>query len=160
MSTNTTSDIADLISALQGGVTSLRPETALHTIEQWEMTLAASNDEQVQAVAQDLATLRGAITLDSLDGVTIGDVLQSLGSRIQNLSGGVDVNLAAQFMELGDLLNQEGANLGGGTSSAPMTETGPEVSAGSGTMGGSITGGSTTMAGSDSAATGKNGGGI
>ncbi|MDX1933728.1 MAG: hypothetical protein SFU56_14110 [Capsulimonadales bacterium] len=141
---------------IRGGVIGVPPEAAIGAIIRWENTLVSAGDADLQAIATDLATLRGALTADSLDGVTIGEVLLSLGNRVQNAAGNLDGALLGQLMELGDALNQEGARLrgdapesdnGAGMSGRDLTgETrGPEVGGTSLTTGASFTGGSATM---------------
>lgn len=79
-------DLETTVRALEGGVTSLMPSTALGLIRRWARALASHDDESLRAIAADLADLEHALTADRLDGRRIGALLSSLADHTSAVS--------------------------------------------------------------------------
>lgn len=107
------SELDGTISALQGGITSLSPTTAVSNIESWESQLQASGDPKLSGIAADLNALKAELTSGKLDGSAIGQLLSKLGTATTDVAGQAEASSQSKLTTLGSLLTKAGSALGG-----------------------------------------------
>jgi hypothetical protein len=111
--TQGSSDLNTTVSALQSGVTNIPPEAAITNIDGWAQRLQASNDPDLEQIADNLTQLRNMLSSGNLDGLAIGQLLTQLGSQTSSAASKADVSAQSQLQELGRLLSQAGSQLSG-----------------------------------------------
>lgn len=107
-STEISAALDGTIAALQSGLTSLPPETAVETIKQWQQQL------QGTPIAPTLGELKLMLKSDSPAGGTSqhpGTLLSQLGDQVAALKGTTDPDLAPRLEQLSQLLKQAGQSL-------------------------------------------------
>lgn len=115
------------LDVLGGGLPGTAPESALHSIEAWEVELQAAGKPEFTSIARDLAALRTELT-GGLDGVVIGKLLQRLGQQTVTVAGLADGGAHAKLQRLAGLLTKAGNVLAPGPTgrpTAPRGEPGP-----------------------------------
>ena len=103
-----TAELDQTISALQGGLTSVPPATAVSVIESFETQVKSLGATQI---ASGLAELKQLLTSGSATGPAIGKVLSQLGEQTASSASGADATVAAKLKQLGELLSKAGASL-------------------------------------------------
>lgn len=106
MTAANTSEVDQLISALQGGLTSVPPATAVSIIDSFEQQVRGAGATEI---ANNLTELKKLLTSGNATGPAIGKVLGSLGQQTTSAASGPD---ASKFSQLGKLLSDAGASLG------------------------------------------------
>lgn len=109
--TQGTSDLDTTIGALQGGLTSVNPATAVSVISNWQQQLQGSSDSTLKSIAEDLGDLKDQLTSGNLDGKAIGAVLTRLGSKTATAAASADGQVASKLQTLGKLLSGAGSSL-------------------------------------------------
>ena len=109
--TQQTSDLDTTISALQGGLTAVNPNTAVSVISNWQQQLTASGDSSLQSISDDLDELKTELTSGSLDGKAIGAILKRLGSKTTSAASSANGQVASKLETLGKLLSGAGNSL-------------------------------------------------
>lgn len=107
MSASTT-ELDQTITALQGGLTSIPPLTALSLVESFEQ-YAVNID--AKPLAENLAELKQLLTSGSATSSAIGQVLVSLGSQTKSVADGADVAASSKLIQLSELLTATGNSL-------------------------------------------------
>lgn len=97
------------ISALQGGLTSINPASAVGVIDTWRQTLSGAG---LTDIVSDLDDLKSALTGGVPNGSRIGSILSSLGSKTTAASGSAPANYQSKLDQLGQLLTKAGSSLG------------------------------------------------
>lgn len=69
------------LTALEGGVADLNPNTALGVLDSWQERLTREADPRLREIALDLATLKTALTAPEPDPTTLAMTLQGLGDK-------------------------------------------------------------------------------
>lgn len=95
--------------ALDGGITSLSPSAATANIDGWIETLAGN--ETLAGIADDLRSLKAALTAQPLDGARIGELLVRLGAQTRSAAATADPASSAKVARLGGLLENAGTAL-------------------------------------------------
>lgn len=102
-----TADLDSTISALQGGLTSIPPETAVANIESWQ--------QQVQDAAPELASalgeLKTALTGGSATPAALGQLLSKIGSQTSAAGASAGGEAGSKLQQLGTMLSQTGSSL-------------------------------------------------
>ncbi len=107
------SELDGTISALQGGITSLSPTTAVSNIESWESQLQATGKPALTSIATDLGALRQELGSGNLDGAAIGKLLSKLGKSTTDVAAQAEASSQTKLATLGSLLTKAGSALGG-----------------------------------------------
>ncbi|MBA2443277.1 MAG: hypothetical protein H0V53_12885 [Rubrobacter sp.] len=119
--TKSTSNNLDVtISALSEGARDLALGRALAEVQGWQRTLATSGREDLRPIAENLALLRGrlddGLNGGSLDGGSIGRLLEELGAQVSSVAesseDGPPPEVAERLGELARLLSREGREVG------------------------------------------------
>lgn len=106
-------DLENTSAALEGGVTTLAPRTAIRVIETWYDTLKNAERDDLNAIANLLAELKDELQADELDGPTIGDLMLRLGEQTTSAAADADdARLSPKLEHLGTLLTRAGSALG------------------------------------------------
>lgn len=100
-----TAKLDQTITALQGGLTSLPPTTALSVIDDFEQQLQGLEGNEI---VSNLSALKELLTSGSATGPDIGQVLIQLGSQTTNAASDAEVTIASKLQQLGQLLTQAG----------------------------------------------------
>ncbi|MBD2103279.1 hypothetical protein [Leptolyngbya sp. FACHB-261] len=111
MTTSSTANIDATISALQGGLTSVPPSTAVTVIENFEQQLQGLDDPGATRIASSLTELKQLLTGGNASGPAIGQVLSQLGTQTSSAASKADSGLASKLTQLGELLSQAGSSL-------------------------------------------------
>lgn len=99
-------------SFLRGGVRRPDIEQGLRVIETWEQRLAASERDELIAVAETLAELRIQLLAGDAAPEAIGDLLVNLGEQVSAVaSSDVGKPVSEGLSELATLLAEEGGAL-------------------------------------------------
>lgn len=107
MSTTSTSELDQTISALKGGLTSVPPETAVSTIDSFEQQVRGLGATEI---ADGLTNLKQLLTSGG-SGSAISQALSQLGSQTTSAASSADASLTSKLQELGQLLSQAGSSL-------------------------------------------------
>ncbi len=119
-------DLDTTIAALEGGVTSLAPQTALKVIQVWEDTLRNSEDERLHGIGNLLNELRDALEPDRLDGSRIGGLMLRLGNQTAEAAADADdARMTPRVETLATLLQRAGRALGAEPVEAHQPRVGP-----------------------------------
>jgi hypothetical protein len=106
-------DLENTSAALEAGVTSLAPGTAIGVIDTWYGTLKNAERDDLHAIANLLAELKDELQADRLDGATIGSLLLRLGEQTTSAAADADdARLTPKLERLGALLSRGGTALG------------------------------------------------
>ncbi|MEL6445405.1 MAG: hypothetical protein AAF089_06965 [Bacteroidota bacterium] len=103
-------DLTQTADALDAGVTSMYPKTAMASIAHWE---AQCREAGVVAVADGLVTLRDALSQDRLDGRAIGRALLDLAEATDAAAPADNEPLASTLGRVATGLRRAGTSLGG-----------------------------------------------
>lgn len=107
-------DLENTNAALEGGITSLAPSTAVRIIDQWHGTLKNAERDELNAIANLLAALKDELQADHPDGRAIGSLMLRLGEQTTNAAAEADdARLSPKLERLGTLLSRAGTSLGG-----------------------------------------------
>lgn len=97
------------IAALEGGPTTLNPDTALSIVDQWHAAVLSEDDLDLGDVASGLEELRDLLAADALDGTAIGGVLLRLGEATESAAQAAnDERLTPTLQRLATLLTYGG----------------------------------------------------
>ena len=105
-------DLNTTIGALKSGVTNIPPQAAVTNIDGWIAQLQASNNPELEQIADNLQQLRDMLSSGNLDGQVIGQLLTMLGGQTTSAAASADPGVQGQLQELGRLLSQAGGQLG------------------------------------------------
>jgi L-fucose isomerase-like protein len=108
MPVSSTTGLNQTIKALQGGLTSIPPMTALSLINDFEQQMSRLGATQV---ANDLEELKHLLKSGTATSSAIGQVLISLGSQTKSAATSAEPTVSKQLMQLGELLASTGASL-------------------------------------------------
>ena len=105
-------DLDQTAAALEGGIGTLAPRTAVSVITTWHDTLKNSDRSDLHVIAQLLAELRDALERDTLDGPAIGDLLLRLGEQTTAAAASADdARITPRLERLGTMLTRGGTTL-------------------------------------------------
>ncbi|MBC8123387.1 MAG: hypothetical protein H7Y22_16305 [Gemmatimonadaceae bacterium] len=102
--TSISSDLDQTIAALQGGLTSIPPETAVAVIESWQQKLQGTD------LADDLGQLKAALSGGSAS-ASVSSLLSDLGEDTTETASSASGDVASKLQQLGQLLSQAGTSL-------------------------------------------------
>ena len=108
MTTSSTTELDQTISALQGGLTSVPPATAVSVIDSFEQQLQSLGKSEI---ASNLSSLKQLLTSGSATGADIAQALTQLGSQTKGAASGADAALSSKLQQLGELLTEAGKSL-------------------------------------------------
>ena len=112
MTTSSTTELDQTISALEGGLTSVPPATAVSVIDSFEQQVQSLGASEI---ASNLSALKQLLTSGSATGSDIGQVLVQLGSQTTSTASSADASISSKLQQLGQLLTEAGNSLLGGT---------------------------------------------
>lgn len=101
------------IQALQGGVTSLAPATAVQNIQSWQSQLENAGDPALSEIAGNLGELNSMLQEQPIDGQAVGDLLSELGEQTTSAASNAQGDMTSQLEQLGTTLSEAGSNLSG-----------------------------------------------
>lgn len=110
--TASTAELDQTIAALQGGLTSVPPATALSVIESFEQQVQGIGASEISS---HLSTLKELLTSGNATGSDIGQVLTQLGAQTMNAASSADANVSNKLQQLSQLLTEAGNSLSGVT---------------------------------------------
>ena len=100
------------VTFLRGGVQRPGMEQALRVIETWEQRLAASENEELVRIAENLADLRVQLLAGEFDPASVGQLLITLGEQVEMVSTrDVGAPVADKLSSLSELLVEQGNSL-------------------------------------------------
>lgn len=106
-------DLENTTAALEGGVTSLAPSTAVRVIDLWYGTLKNAERDDLHALANLLGELKDELQSDRPDGRAIGSLMLHLGEGTASAARDADdARLSPKLERLGALLSRAGSALG------------------------------------------------
>lgn len=108
MSVSSTTELDQTISALQGGLTSVPPATAVSVIDSFEQQVQGLGASEI---ASNLSSLKQLLTSGNATGAQIGQVLAQLGSQTTSAASGADASISSKLQQLGALLTEAGKSL-------------------------------------------------
>lgn len=97
------------LEAMKGGITAITPSAAVTNIAYWQRVLASEGS--LEALAVDLAELKGHLERGDLDGKVIGPLLQRIGDATSGAAPGAPANISPRLRQLGDTLAKIGGSL-------------------------------------------------
>lgn len=105
------------VSSLENGVRNLVLDRAVAEISGWQRKLAASGEDDLQEVAEELVRLRRELEngMDSrgVDSSQVAEILNNLGSKVQAVADkrgtSAGPGVEEKLKKLGGLLSNEGA---------------------------------------------------
>lgn len=100
------------IAALRGGVRQLAIEAAVPVIDDWQQRLSGSGSPELMPIADNLAELSSQLSSGNFDPSTVGQLLDTLGTQVQQATlGGPGEQVADRLQQLSTLLTSEGRSL-------------------------------------------------
>lgn len=108
MTTSSTTQLDQTISALEGGLTSVPPATAVSVIESFEQQVQSLGASEI---ASNLSSLKQLLTSGNATGPDIGQALTQLGSQTTSAASGADADVSSKLQQLGQLLTKAGESL-------------------------------------------------
>jgi hypothetical protein len=112
-------DIDQTIAALEGGVTTLNPDTGASIARTWMESLRQSDLPNLHHVADLLEQLEGGLRADRLDNRTIGDLMVRLGEGTRTAANEVDdARIMPRLDRLATVLTAAGRTLGASATEA------------------------------------------
>lgn len=103
-----TAQLNQTIAALEGGLISVPPATALSMIDDFEQQLQGL---EASEIVSNLSALKELLTSGNATGPDIGQVLIQLGSQTTNAASDAEATVANKLSLLGQLLTQAGNSL-------------------------------------------------
>ncbi|CAN5203710.1 hypothetical protein BH24ACT16_BH24ACT16_16190 [soil metagenome] len=108
--------IDSTISALREGAMQLALDRGRKEVSGWQRMLQDSGEQQLIPISDNLAALDTALSLDPLDGATIGRLMRTLAGQTRevasgDLLGGSAAPVAERLESLAGLLENEGASI-------------------------------------------------
>lgn len=113
---DTTGRLESTISALRQGAMQVALDKARGEVAGWRQALQDSGEQQLVPVADNLAALETALSLDPLDGATIGRLMRTLAGQTREAASGdlvsaSDQPVAERLESLAQLLESEGSSI-------------------------------------------------
>ncbi|HEY9909548.1 MAG TPA: hypothetical protein V6D18_18310 [Thermosynechococcaceae cyanobacterium] len=108
MTTTSTSDLDQVISALKGGLASVPADTAVQVIGNFEQQVRGSGATEI---ADNLAKLKALLTSGNGSQQDFSQVFTQLGAQASSAASGADSAVASKLQELGQLLSGAGQSL-------------------------------------------------
>ena len=105
---SSTTELDQTISALQGGLTSVPPATAVSVIDSFYQQ---AQDLGASEIASNLSSLKQLLTSGNATGPEIGQVLTQLGSQTTSAASSADGAVSGKLQQLGQLLSEAGKSL-------------------------------------------------
>lgn len=100
------------VTFLRGGVQRPGMEQALRVIENFEQKLAASENEELVSIAENLADLRVQLLAGEFDPAAVGQLLIILGEQVDTVATkDVGAPVTDKLSPLSDLLVEQGNSL-------------------------------------------------
>jgi type I site-specific restriction-modification system R (restriction) subunit len=110
-----TSEILEKIDALsnvlKGDLTSIEPNAALETIDEWYKLLNKSKEPEIKEIATGLKEMQKLLKTEDA-GHELGELICHLGEQITDVSADADKELKKGLQALGKQLNKIGQSLG------------------------------------------------
>ena len=108
---STVTQLDAIISAAEGGLTSLPGAAAISAIDPIREKLHNSGQPTLESIADDLDKLKDELDNDKIDGRKVGAILNTVGPKVTTASSAPGA--PAQLSRLGTLLTSAGKTLGG-----------------------------------------------
>ena len=108
---STVTQVDAVISAAEGGLTSLPATAAIGAIDPIREKLHNSGNPALESIADDLDKLKDELDEDKIDGRKVGAILNTVGPKVTTASS--TPGAPAQLSRLGALLTSAGKSLGG-----------------------------------------------
>jgi hypothetical protein len=107
---STVTQVDAIISAAEGGLTSLSGAAAIAAIDPIREKLHNSGQPNLESIADDLDKLKDELDEDKIDGAKVGALLNTVGPKVTTASAAPGA--PAQLSRLGTLLTNAGKTLG------------------------------------------------
>lgn len=104
-------DISELIEVLHGDVTSIDPEGAIASIDEWQAALKGSDDEGLKAISNHLKELKKLLGGKRTKASEIGAVLVQLGEETNKAGDEAERGNKGNLHNLGKALSKVGKSL-------------------------------------------------
>lgn len=108
---STVTQVDAIVSAAEGGLTSLSGAAAIAAIDPIREKLHNSGQPNLESIADDLDKLKDELDEDKIDGAKVGALLGTVGPKVTTASSAPGA--PAQLSKLGTLLTNAGKTLGG-----------------------------------------------
>lgn len=108
---STVTQVDAIVSAAEGGLTSLSGAAAIAAIDPIREKLHNSGQPNLESIADDLDKLKDELDEDKIDGAKVGALLNTVGPKVTTASSAPGA--PAQLSKLGTLLTSAGKTLGG-----------------------------------------------
>ena len=109
---STVTQLDAIISAAEGGLTSLPGSAAIAAIDPIREKLHNSGQPTLESIADDLDKLKDELDESKIDGRKVGGILNTMGPKVTTASS--TPGAPAQLSRLGTLLTTAGKQLSGG----------------------------------------------
>ncbi len=110
---STVTQVDAVISAAEGGLTSLPATAAISAIDPIREKLHNSGNPALESIADDLDDLKDKLDDNPINGREVGTILSRVGPKVTTASSAPEAGAAAQRLSrLGTLLTQAGGRLG------------------------------------------------
>lgn len=97
---------------LESNFSTIDPEAALTTIDEWHGLLNKAKEPELKALANPLKQLRQALKGGKATGHEIGEQLEQLGEQVSEFAAEADKSLQRPLQQLGKQLSKAGRSLG------------------------------------------------
>ena len=108
---STVTQLDAIISAAEGGLTSLSGAAAIAAIDPIREKLHNSGQPNLESIADDLDQLKDKLDDDKINGREVGTILSRVGPKVSTAGSGAGA--PPQLAKLGTLLTGAGSKLGG-----------------------------------------------
>ena len=106
-----TPDLAELIKVLHGDITSIDPEGAIASIDEWQSALKGTKDEGLKEISNHLKELKKLLGGKRTKAAEIGAVLLELGTETDKAADAAERGTKGELRDLGKALSKIGKSL-------------------------------------------------
>ncbi len=103
--------LEELIETLNGDLTSVEPEAALDSVDQWHSLLNKAKEPELKEIATSLKQLQKLLKSGKADAHEIGEVLEQLGEQTSECASEADKGTKTTLQKLGKQLTKVGASI-------------------------------------------------
>lgn len=106
-------EITATVDELERGLSVLPLSKAVNRIDDWRRKILATENADLNPIADALGDLHAALTGEDRDSATIGRLLTTLGEKTEAAADGTDEAIYKGLARLGSLLRHAGSALAG-----------------------------------------------
>jgi hypothetical protein len=104
-------NLDSLSEALEGGLTNIKPDSALKMIDQWHSLIQKSKEPEMKAIATGLKDLQKTLKRDDATGHDLSEILSHLGEQTSEIAAKAKQGLKTPLQHLGKQLTKAGRSL-------------------------------------------------